>query len=59
MKPFLIDLICFIAMFVQTSATQLYDARTLVGSILAEPYFAIIATLLIFIAARTISIINR
>lgn len=60
MKQFLIALICLIAMFVQTSATQLHDARTVVGSILAEPYLAMLASLLILIATLiwTSNIIN-
>ncbi len=50
MKQFLITLICIIAMFVQASATEVHSARTVVGSILAEPYLAMLASLLILIA---------
>jgi hypothetical protein len=50
MKNFLFTLICLIVLLVQTTANQMHTSGTVVGNILAEPYLAVLASLLVLVA---------
>lgn len=50
MKNLLFALLCFIVLIAQTTCIELHSSSTVVGNMLAEPYLAILASLLILIA---------
>jgi hypothetical protein len=50
MKNYLFALICLIVLFMQTTANEMHASGTVVGNILAEPYLAVLASLLILVA---------
>ena len=49
MKNLLFALICFIVLISQSAAVQLHESNTVVGNILAEPYVAMLLSLVVLL----------
>lgn len=49
MRNLLLTVLCLLAVLYQASATQMHASGTVVGNILAEPYLAILASLLVLV----------
>jgi hypothetical protein len=49
MKNLLLTVLCLLVLLGQVSATQMHASGTVVGNILAEPYLALLASILVLV----------